>query len=127
MLTCLEILNILYMKCIELCSEIKFKYNSTFNDRRHRPYNFNNEIYTARYNRDVVIDIDRQVVLEAVNGPILLNKDIHSNVIHQTNLMPISEEYTLDTFTGELKSPTGSETSNISAESDWSVLMDDSN
>ena len=57
MLTCLEIINILYMKCVELCSEIKFKYNSTFNDRRHRPYNFNNEIYTARYNRDVVIDL----------------------------------------------------------------------
>ena len=37
------------------------------------------------------------------------------------------KEYTLDTFTGELKSPTGSETSNISAESDWSVIMDDSN
>jgi len=124
MLTCLEILNILYMKCKELCSDIKFKYNSTFNDRRHRPYNFNNEIYTARYNRDVVIDIDKQIVLETVNGPILLNKEINNDIIPTTSLVPIREEYTLDTFTSELKSPVGSDTS---AESDWSVLMEDSN
>ena len=30
MLTCLEIVNIIYMKCIEMCDEIKQKYNSTF-------------------------------------------------------------------------------------------------
>ena len=41
MLTCLEIVNILYYKCVDLCYEIKYKYNRVFNDNRHRPRQFN--------------------------------------------------------------------------------------
>jgi len=130
MLTCLEIVNILYMKCVELCNEIKFKYNSTFNNSRHRPrpYNYNSihgfNDYSAKYNRDVVIDIDRQIVLETVTGPIFLDKK--KEIIAPCNLATISENTTLDTFTGELLSPK-SDTSDQSNESDWSVVMDDSN
>ena len=140
MLTCLEIVNILYYKCVDLCYDIKYKYNRTFNDNRHRPRQYNyNSIYNndsnhysnhvTKYNRDVVIDIDKQVVLETVNGPIMLNKNKTENLIIPCNLETISETTTLDTFTGELLSPTSdisdnSEQSNIS---DWSVIMDDSN
>ena len=42
MLTCLEIINILYIKCVTFCENIKNSYNSTFNDRRHRPEVYNN-------------------------------------------------------------------------------------
>ena len=140
MLTCLEIVNILYYKCVDLCYEIKYKYNRVFNDNRHRPRQFNyNSIYEndpnhysnyiTKYNRDVVIDIDKQVVLETVNGPIMLNKNKTDNLITPCNLETISETTTLDTFTGEVLSPKSdisgnSEHSNIS---DWSVIMDDSN
>ena len=71
MLTCLEIVNILYYKCVDLCYDIKYKYNRVFNNNRHRPYNYNSiyendpnhyAITFAKYNRDVVIDIDKQVV-----------------------------------------------------------------
>ena len=137
MLTCLEIVNILYYKCVDLCYDIKYKYNRVFNNNRHRPrpYNYNsiygNESnhysnYIAKYNRDVVIDIDKQVVLETVNGPILLNKNKNTEIITPCNLPTISESTTLDTFTGELLSPKSdiSEQSNIS---DWSVIMDDNN
>jgi len=80
----------------------------------------------TKYNRDVVIDIDNQVVLETVNGPIMLNKNKTENLIIPCNLETISETTTLDTFNGELLSPRSdySEQSNIS---DWSVIMDDSN
>ena len=140
MLTCLEIVNILYYKCVDLCYDIKYKYNRVFNDNRHRPRQFNyNSIYDndenhysnyiTKYNRDVVIDIDKQVVLETVNGPIMLNKNKTDNLIIPCKLAPISETTTLDTFTGELLSPKSdisdnSEQSNIS---DWSVIMEDSN
>ena len=137
MLTCLEIVNILYYKCVDLCYDIKYKYNRVFNNNRHRPrpYNYNSiyendpnhySNYIAKYNRDVVIDIDKQVVLETVNGPILLNKNKNTEIITPCNLPTISESTTLDTFTGELLSPKSdiSEQSNIS---DWSVIMDDSN
>ena len=140
MLTCLEIVNILYYKCVDLCYDIKYKFNRVFNDNRHRPrqYNYNSiydsdpnhySNYITKYNRDVVIDIDKQVVLETINGPIMLNKNKTSNLITPCNLAPISETTTLDTFTGELLSPKSdisehSEQSNIS---DWSVIMDDSN
>lgn len=140
MLTCLEIVNILYYKCVDLCYDIKYKYNRAFNDNRHRPRQYNyNSIYNndsnhysnhvTKYNRDVVIDIDKQVVLETVNGPIMLNKNKTENLIIPCNLETISETTTLDTFTGELLSPKSdisdnSEQSNIS---DWSVIMDDSN
>jgi hypothetical protein len=130
----------LYYKCVDLCYDIKYKYNRVFNDNRHRPRQFNyNSIYDndenhysnyiTKYNRDVVIDIDKQVVLETVNGPIMLNKNKTDNLIIPCKLAPISETTTLDTFTGELLSPKSdisdnSEQSNIS---DWSVIMDDSN
>ena len=137
MLTCLEIVNILYYKCVDLCYDIKYKYNRVFNNNRHRPrpYNYNSiyendpnhySNYITKYNRDVVIDIDKQVVLETVNGPILLNKNKNTEIITPCNLPTISESTTLDTFTGELLSPKSdiSEQSNIS---DWSVIMDDNN
>lgn len=137
MLTCLEIVNILYYKCVDLCYDIKYKYNRVFNNNRHRPrpYNYNSiyendpnhySNYIARYNRDVVIDIDKQVVLETVNGPILLNKNKNADIIIPCNLPTISESTTLDTFTGELLSPK-SDTSEQSNISDWSVIMDDNN
>jgi hypothetical protein len=138
MLTCLEIVNILYLKCVDLCNEIKYKYNNVFNNTRHRPvpYNYNSiynngtNYYTndiARYNRDVVIDIDKQIVLETVNGPIFVNKN--EGIISRCNLATISESNTLDTFTGELLSPKSdiSDISDKSNISDWSVLTDDSN
>ena len=137
MLTCLEIVNILYYKCVDLCYDIKYKYNRVFNNNRHRPrpYNYNSiyendpnhySNYIAKYNRDVVIDIDKQVVLETVNGPILLNKNKNADIITPCNLPTISESTTLDTFTGELLSPK-SDTSEQSNISDWSVIMDDNN
>ena len=42
MLTCLEIINILYMKCNDLCNSLKFKFDSVFNENRNRPYRYNN-------------------------------------------------------------------------------------
>ena len=116
MLTCLEIVNIIYMKCIEMCDEIKQKYNSTFSNRNQRENNYN---YT--YSKDTVIDIDKQIVLETVDGPLLVNKN--ENIIPVNKLVTINEEATLDTFTREIKSPV----SDISTESDWSVIMDDNN
>lgn len=129
MLTCLEIMNILYMKCVEICQDLKFKYNSTFNDRRHRPQNYYNNNYTdcsSRYNRDVVIDIDKQLILETVNGPIFVTKNENENIIPERNLATINEKTILNTFTGELLSPV-SDVSILSNESDWDVITDDSN
>ena len=36
MLTCLEIVNILYYKCVDLCHDIKYKYNRVFNNNSNR-------------------------------------------------------------------------------------------
>ena len=125
MLTCLEIVNIIYMKCIEMCDEIKQKYNSTFSNRNQRENNYNynyNTMYNNTYNsKDTVIDIDRQIVLETIDGPLFVNKN--ENIIPVSKLVTIDEETTLDTFTRDIKSPV----SDISTESDWSVIMDDSN
>lgn len=122
MLTCLEIINILYMKCNDLCNSLKFKFDSVFNERRNRPYryhnNFNNN-YVAKYNKDVIIDMDKQIVLETVSGPIILNNK-ENEIIPSCNLATIDEETTLETFTFESK---------IEGDNsgDWSIIMDDNN
>ncbi len=126
MLTCLEIINILYMKCNDLCNSLKFKFDSVFNDNRNRPYryhnNFNNNYnnynnYVAKYNKDVIIDMDKQIVLETVSGPIILNNK-ENDIIPSCNLATIDEETTLETFTFESKIE-GDKSG------DWSIIMDD--
>ena len=54
MLTCLEIVNILYYKCVDLCYDIKYKYNRVFNNNRHRPRPYN---YNSIYENDPRCDL----------------------------------------------------------------------
>ena len=103
-------------------TELVILLKATIVENYNNIHGFND--YNAKYNRDVVIDIDRQIVLETVTGPIFLDKK--KEIIAPCNLATISENTTLDTFTGELLSPK-SDTSDQSNESDWSVVMDDSN
>ena len=121
MLTCLEILNILYIKCTEMCGSIKFKFNTTFDDRRHRPYpytNTENNIYSTRYSKDFVIDMDRQILVETVSGPVFLKDD--GNIIEKSKMTTIEEELPLNTFSTESKIEGD-------YDGDWSIIMDDSN
>ena len=123
MLTCLEIINILYMKCNEFCHALKFNFDNVFNDSRNRPYTYNNNNnnynnnYVAKYNKDIIIDMDKQIVLETVSGPIILNNK-ENDIIPSCNLARIDEETTLETFTFESK---------IEGDNsgDWSIIMDD--
>ena len=122
MLTCLEIINILYMKCNEFCHSLKFNFDNVFNDSRNRPYTYNNNNnynnnYVAKYNKDIIIDMDKQIVLETVSGPIILNNK-ENDIIPSCNLARIDEETTLETFTFESK---------IEGDNsgDWSIIMDD--
>ena len=127
MLTCLEIINILYIKCVTFCESIKNSYNSTFNDLRHRPevynnnkynYSYTNELFTTKYNKDVIIDMDKQILVETVSGPVFLNTN--NKVIEPNKLATIDEKTTLETFTTESKIEGDND-------GDWSIIMDDSN
>ena len=127
MLTCLEIINIIYLKCVSLCENIKNSYNSTFNDRRHRPevfnnnnynYSYTNELFSTKYNKDVIIDMDKQILVETVSGPVFLNTN--NNVIEPNKLATIDEKTTLETFTTESKIEGDND-------GDWSIIMDDNN
>ena len=122
MLTCLEIINILYIKCVSICESIKFNYNSTFNDRSHRPENYynnyNSELYSTRYNKDIVIDMDKQILVETVAGPVFLNNE--ATIIEPSKLVTIDEKTTLDTFTTESKIEGDKD-------GDWSIIMDGNN
>ena len=118
MLTCLEIINIIYLKCVSLCENIRNSYNSTFNDRRHRPEVYNNELFTTKYNKDVIIDMDKQILVETVSGPVFLNTN--NNVIEPSKLATIDEKTTLETFTTESKIEGDND-------GDWSIIMDGNN
>jgi len=119
MLTCLEIINILYVKCVAICETIKFNYNSTFNDNNYsNNRNYSNELFTKKYNKDVVIDMDNQILIETVSGPIFLNKDVKA--IEPSKLVTIDEKVTLNTFSTESKIEGDND-------GDWSIIMDDNN
>jgi len=63
--------------------------------------------------------MDKQIVLETVSGPIILNNK-ENDIIPSCNLAKIDEETTLETFTFESK---------IEGDNggDWSIIMDGNN